>query len=152
MDFFILIMAAVYFVIKYSVGQENDKKKTNAKSANEWSKKFDDFGRDISAAASSAEKKARKVVRTFDMTGGKSTGRRIEREQIRSNAEERRSSERRWAQARAKQADFAHIHAANIDSCEGRLESLKTLYEAGILDREEYTQRVARIKSQHARR
>lgn len=35
---------------------------------------------------------------------------------------------------------------------EGRLESLKVLYDAGILDREEYTQRVARVKSRHTLR
>ena len=33
-----------------------------------------------------------------------------------------------------------------MDSCEDRLESLKVLYDAGILDREEYAQRVARVK------
>ena len=37
-----------------------------------------------------------------------------------------------------------------MDSCEDRLESLKVLYDAGILDREEYAQRVARVKRQHA--
>ena len=42
--------------------------------------------------------------------------------------------------------------AAGVDSCEGRLESLKVLYDAGILDREEYTQRVARVKSRHTLR
>ena len=36
------------------------------------------------------------------------------------------------------------------DSCEDRLESLKVLYDAGILDREEYAQRVARVKKAHA--
>lgn len=41
---------------------------------------------------------------------------------------------------------------AGVDSCEGRLESLKVLYDAGILDREEYTQRVARVKSRHTLR
>ena len=32
----------------------------------------------------------------------------------------------------------------------GPAESLKVLYDAGILDREEYAQRVARVKRQHA--
>ena len=38
----------------------------------------------------------------------------------------------------------------HMDSCEDRLESLKVLYDAGILDREEYAQRVARVKKAHA--
>ena len=54
--------------------------------------------------------------------------------------QERKSSEKRWEIARRKQAD----------SGEDRLESLKVLYDAGILDREEYAQRVARVKRQHA--
>ena len=44
------------------------------------------------------------------------------------------------------------VHAAGVDSCEGRLESLKVLYDAGILDRDEYLQRVARVKAQHSHR
>ena len=55
-------------------------------------------------------------------------------------------------QARRQQADALRVHAAGVDSCEGRLESLKVLYDAGILDREEYTQRVARVKSRHTLR
>ena len=155
MDFLILIIAAIYLFVKYSGEQGTDKKKTKRENTGEWSKKLDEFGRDM---VSSAEESVRRVSRsldsrTFDMTGGKkSTGRKIEREQARRNADERRRSERRWAEARAKQSDSAHIHAASVDSCEGRLESLKILYDAGILDREEYTQRVARIKSLHSHR
>ena len=52
--------------------------------------------------------------------------------------------------ARKKQADSEEIHAVHMDSCADRLESLKILYEAGILDREEYAQRVARVKKAHA--
>ena len=69
-----------------------------------------------------------------------------------SNAAERHHSEKRWAEARRQQADSLRVHAAGVDSCEGRLESLKVLYDAGILDREEYTQRVARVKSRHTLR
>ena len=58
--------------------------------------------------------------------------------------------EKRWAAARRQQADAALVHGVHIDSCEGRLESLKVLYDAGILDREEYLQRVSRVKRQHA--
>ncbi len=65
------------------------------------------------------------------------------------HAAERASSEKRWAAARKQQADAALVHGVHIDSCEGRLESLKVLYDAGILDREEYAQRVARVRRQH---
>ena len=65
-------------------------------------------------------------------------------------AAERANSEKRWAAARRQQADAALVHGVHIDSCEGRLESLKVLYDAGILDREEYAQRVARVRRAHA--
>ena len=66
------------------------------------------------------------------------------------HADERAHSEKRWEIARRKQADSGEVHSVHMDSCEDRLESLKVLYDAGILDREEYTQRVARVKRQHA--
>ena len=47
-------------------------------------------------------------------------------------------------------ADSGEVHSVHMDSCEDRLESLKVLYDAGILDREEYAQRVARVKQAHA--
>lgn len=65
-------------------------------------------------------------------------------------AQERENSEKRWEIARKKQADSGEVHSVHMDSCEDRLESLKVLYDAGILDREEYAQRVARVKRQHA--
>ena len=65
-------------------------------------------------------------------------------------AQERASSEKRWEAARKKQADRGEVHSVHMDSCEDRLESLKVLYDAGILDREEYAQRVARVKKAHA--
>lgn len=65
-------------------------------------------------------------------------------------AQERASSEKRWEAARRKQADRGEVHSVHMDSCEDRLESLKVLYDAGILDREEYAQRVARVKKAHA--
>ena len=67
-------------------------------------------------------------------------------------AQERKSSEKRWEIARRKQADSGEVHSVHMDSCEDRLESLKVLYDAGILDREEYAQRVARVKKAHAQR
>ena len=66
------------------------------------------------------------------------------------HAVERAHSEKRWELARKKQADRSEVHAVHMDSCADRLESLKILYEAGILDREEYAQRVARVKKAHA--
>ncbi|MEI3075951.1 MAG: SHOCT domain-containing protein [Oscillospiraceae bacterium] len=65
-------------------------------------------------------------------------------------AQERENSEKRWEIARRKQADSGEVHSVHMDSCEDRLESLKVLYDAGILDREEYAQRVARVKKAHA--
>lgn len=64
--------------------------------------------------------------------------------------EHRRSIEKRWAEARRRQEDAVRLHAASVDSCEGRLESLKVLYDAGILDRDEYAQRVERVKALHS--
>ena len=66
------------------------------------------------------------------------------------HAAERAHSEKRWELARKKQADRSEVHSVHMDSCADRLESLKILYEAGILDREEYAQRVARVKKAHA--
>ena len=56
----------------------------------------------------------------------------------------------KWSEARKQQDDAEHLHSVHVDSCEGRLQSLKVLYEAGILEREEYLQRVARTKARHA--
>ncbi len=70
-------------------------------------------------------------------------------EQERRHAAERRRSEREWAEARRHQADALRVHAVGVDSCEGRLESLRVLYDAGILDKDEYDQRVARVKARH---
>lgn len=66
------------------------------------------------------------------------------------HADERAHSEKRWELARKKQNDSGEVHSVHMDSCEDRLESLKVLYDAGILDREEYAQRVARVKQAHA--
>lgn len=55
-----------------------------------------------------------------------------------------------WRTAKAQQDDARQVHSINMDSCESKLESLKTLYDAGVLDREEYAQRVARVKAKHA--
>ncbi len=54
-----------------------------------------------------------------------------------------------WRQAKAQQDDAEQVHSVHMDSCESRLDSLRVLYEAGILDREEYAMRVARVKKTH---
>ena len=56
----------------------------------------------------------------------------------------------KWRAAKEQQDDAEQLHAIHIDSCESKLESLRVLYEAGILDSEEYAQRVARTKAKHA--
>ncbi|MBE6908066.1 MAG: hypothetical protein E7474_00450 [Ruminococcaceae bacterium] len=55
-----------------------------------------------------------------------------------------------WREAKTQQDDAGQVHSIHMDSCESRLESLRVLYDAGILDREEYAQRVARVKAKHA--
>lgn len=65
------------------------------------------------------------------------------------NRREREESAKRFSTARARQDDAERLHTVHVDSCEGRLESLKVLYEAGILDREEYRVRVERVKRRH---
>lgn len=57
-----------------------------------------------------------------------------------------------WHEAKRQQDDAAQVHSVKMDSCESKLESLRVLYEAGILDREEYAQRVSRVKSRHKER
>ncbi len=56
-----------------------------------------------------------------------------------------------WRAAKAQQDDAEQVHSVHMDSCESRLDSLRVLYDAGILDREEYAQRVARVKAKHGR-
>ncbi len=54
-----------------------------------------------------------------------------------------------WRAAKEQQDDAEQVHSINMDSCESKLQSLRVLYDAGILDREEYAQRVARVKKRH---
>ena len=75
-------------------------------------------------------------------------------EQARQKVMQAAQSERapdvlRWAAAKEQQDDAAQLHSVHIDSCESKLESIRVLYEAGILDREEYAQRKARILAKH---
>ena len=66
-----------------------------------------------------------------------------------SAASERAPDKLRWAEAKKQQDDAEQLHAVHVDSCESKLESIRILYEAGILDREEYEQRKTRIRAKH---
>ena len=76
-------------------------------------------------------------------------------ERLRALSEQKREEAARpeqWRAAKRQQDDTEQVHSIRMDSCESKLESLRVLYEAGILDREEYAQRVARVESSHRRR
>ena len=152
MDFLIMIVAAVIFFGKLAAKSEGEGKKKRTQNvgptAEEWAERLRQSaaGGEVSDKLNSAVNALKKSPRR-PMSGCD-----IEAEQARRNAAERHHSEKRWAEARRQQADSLRVHAAGVDSCEGRLESLKVLYDAGILDREEYTQRVARVKSRHTLR
>lgn len=146
----LIIIAVIWWFVKKSKKSEN-KKKTGGYISTEWAGKLEDMGRELTGAA---EKAGRSFARTLDARETKRppTGKEVEREHARRHAAERRRSEQQWADARKKQADSLRVHAVGVDSCEGRLESLRVLYDAGILDREEYLQRVARVKRMHNHR
>lgn len=54
-----------------------------------------------------------------------------------------------WREAKRQQDDAGQLHSIHMDTCESKLDSLRVLYEAGILDREEYAERVARTRAKH---
>ena len=169
MRFLMLLFAIGYALVKSAIKNSEKDEKTEKETKNvgptsaEWAETLNrpavDRNREKKTPLSAAE-----LRRTFE--GGSASdetnvwGKKFRRheprdaaaEQAREHAAERRHSEKRWAEARRQQADALRVHAAGVDSCEGRLESLKVLYDAGILDREEYTQRVARVKSRHTLR
>ena len=151
MDFLIMIVAAVIVFGKLtakSEGEGNKKRTQNVgPTAEEWAERLRQ-----SAAGGEVSDKLNSAVNALKKSPRRPSGRDIEAEQARRNAAERHHSEKRWAEARRQQADSLRVHAAGVDSCEGRLESLKVLYDAGILDREENAQRVARVKSRHTLR
>ena len=140
MDFLIMIVAAVIVFGKLAAKSEGEGRKKRTQNVGQ------------SAAGGEVSDKLNSAVNALKKSPRRPSGRDIEAEQARRNAAERHHSEKRWAEARRQQADSLRVHAAGVDSCEGRLESLKVLYDAGILDREEYTQRVARVKSRHTLR
>ena len=150
MDFLIMIVAAVIVFGKLAAKSEGEGKKKRTQNvgptAEEWAERLCLF------AAGEVSDKLNSAVNALKKSPRRPSGRDIEAEQARRNAAERHHSEKRWAEARRQQADSLRVHAAGVDSCEGRLESLKVLYDAGILDRDEYLQRVARVKSRHTLR
>ena len=134
MDFLIMIVAAVIVFGKLAAKSEGEGKKKRTQNvgptAEEWAERLRQ-----SAAGGEVSDKLNSAVNALKKSPRRPSGRDIEAEQ-----------------ARRQQADALRVHAAGVDSCEGRLESLKVLYDAGILDREEYTQRFARVKSRHTLR
>lgn len=153
MDLIILIIAIVYAIVKYTDKNGDGSKKRTSTGAGptkeEWAQRVRQIRQEAAASGERSTAGSRGVINSAFGKSARNEGRAAEAEQARRNAAERKHSEHRWAEARRKQEDALQVHAAGVDSCEGRLESLKVLYEAGILDREEYTQRVARVKSQH---
>ena len=129
-----MIVAAVIVFGKLAAKSEGEGKKKRTQNvgptAEEWAERLRQ-----SAAGGEVSDKLNSAVNALKKSPRRPSGRDIEAEQ-----------------ARRQQADALRVHAAGVDSCEGRLESLKVLYDAGILDREEYTQRVARVKSRHTLR
>ena len=140
----VLILIIIALVWGFKAAVANEDKKVNDREMGS-----------ISASPDELIKKAKRTAEDLDALRGQTEKKRPSGVQIRDfhknlAARERKSSEKRWEIARRKQADSGEVHSVHMDSCEDRLESLKVLYDAGILDREEYAQRVARVKRQHA--
>lgn len=140
----VLILIIIALVWGFKAAVANEDKKVNDRETGS-----------ISASPDELIKKAKRTAEDLDALRGQTEKKRPSGVQIRDfhknlAAQERKSSEKRWEIARRKQADSGEVHSVHMDSCEDRLESLKVLYDAGILDREEYAQRVARVKRQHA--
>ena len=139
----ILIIIALGWVFKAAVANED--KKVNDRETGS-----------ISASPDELIKKATRTAEDLDALRGQTEKKRPSGVQIR-DFHKNLAAQRikilgcaRWEIARRKQADSGEVHSVHMDSCEDRLESLKVLYDAGILDREEYAQRVARVKKAHA--
>ena len=143
----VLILIIIALVWGFKAAVANEDKKVNDRETGS-----------ISASPDELIKKAKRTAEDLDALRGQTEIKALhkqhradewERNEQR-HADERAHSEKRWEIARRKQADSGEVHSVHMDSCEDRLESLKVLYDAGILDREEYAQRVARVKRQHA--
>ena len=148
----LIIIALIWF---FKAAVANEDKKVNDRETGS-----------VSASPDELIKKAKRTVEDLDALRGQTEKKRPSPTEIKAlhkqhradewerneqrHADERAHSEKRWELARKKQADRSEVHSVHMDSCADRLESLKILYEAGILDREEYAQRVARVKKAHA--
>ena len=140
----VLILIIIALVWGFKAAVANEDKKVNDRETDS-----------ISSIPDELIKKANRTVEDLDALRGQTEKKRPSPTEIKAlheqrRADERAHSEKRWELARRKQADSGEVHSVHMDSCEDRLESLKVLYDAGILDREEYAQRVARVKRQHA--
>ena len=151
----VLILIIIALVWWFKAAVANEDKKVNDRETGS-----------ISASPDELIKKAKRTAEDLDALRGQTEKKRPSPTDIKAlhkqhradewvrneqrHADERAHSEKRWEIARRKQADSGEVHSVHMDSCEDRLESLKVLYDAGILDREEYAQRVARVKRQHA--
>jgi hypothetical protein len=104
----------------------------------------------------------RVIARTSAPRGGQGSGaaritkRKPEKEELpavvaKMRKREQMAQREQWRAAKAQQDDAERLHAVHVDSCESKLESLRVLHEAGILDNVEYAERVARTKAKHAR-
>ena len=72
---------------------------------------------------------------------------------VKSVSEQKREQAQRveqWRAAKKQQDDARQLHSIKMDTCESRLENIRILYDAGILDRDEYVQRVERVKKLHS--
>ena len=140
----VLILIIIALVWGFKAAVANEDKKVNDRETGS-----------VSSTPDELIKKANRTVEDLDALRGQTEKKRPSPTEIKAPHEQRRAdgrahSEKRWELARRKQADSGEVHSVHMDSCEDRLESLKVLYDAGILDREEYAQRVARVKRQHA--
>ena len=151
----VLILIIIALVWGFKAAVANEEKKLNNRETGSGSASPDEL-----------IKKAKRTVEDLDALRGQTEKKRPDPLEIKAlhkqhradewerneqrHADERAHSEKRWELARKKQADRSEVHSVHMDSCADRLESLKILYEAGILDREEYAQRVARVKKVHA--
>ena len=150
----VLILIIIALVWGFKAAVANEDKKVNdretgsiSSTPDELIKKAKRTAEDLDALRGQTEKSARARQRSRRSTS--STAPTSGRETS-SATPMSAHSEKRWEIARRKQADSGEVHSVHMDSCEDRLESLKVLYDAGILDREEYAQRVARVKKAHA--
>lgn len=140
----VLILIIIALVCGFKAAVANEDKKVNDRETGS-----------ISSTPDELIKKATRTAEDLDALRGQTEKKRPDPLEIKAlhkqhRADERAHSEKRWEIARRKQADSGEVHSVHMDSCEDRLESLKVLYDAGILDREEYAQRVARVKKAHA--